>query len=245
MVKQMVQRLSKGLGYEIKKWRPPTPTQVAEHDALQSVARYVRSIGQSLNVVFDVGANKGDYTAEVMALFPNARIFAFEPTPDVLVGLKSRYAGQQSVQVIDSAISDREGTLTFHVRPNSVWNSMLPNDTSKIAPSESKEIHVRSTTIAAAANEHQIEQVDLLKLDIQGAEMLALQGAAPLLSAAKIGFVQLELNFWKIYAGQAEFKTVSRFMFDHGYWLQGIYQASMTSGLLLSTDVVFAHNRYK
>jgi hypothetical protein len=57
--------------------------------------------------------------------------------------------------------------------------------------------------------------------------------------------VQLEINFWDMYAGQATFEEVSRMMFGFGYWLQGLYQVSMTTETLMAADIVFAHSSFQ
>jgi FkbM family methyltransferase len=242
-LKRYISNLSRSMGYEIKRWRHPTREQIEAQDPLLNIRAFFQAKGIVPSVVFDVGANQGDYAAQCLELFPDARVFCFEPTPAVLEGLKKRYHSESRVRVVEAAVMDRDGAVTLNIRGDHVWSSILSNGDSGIAPTATSQVQVKGMRLDSFAAAESIQHVDLLKLDIQGAEMAALSGADALLRDGRISVLQMEINFQNLYAGQADLQSVSKLMFRSGYWLQGVYGASMLNGLLCAVEVVFAHSK--
>ena len=75
--------------------------------------------------IFDVGANEGNTVDRALATFPAARVYAFEPLPDMIQRLQERFASEPRVTVVGSAAGDRSGQTTFHVNPASVQSSKV------------------------------------------------------------------------------------------------------------------------
>ena len=242
-IKYYISNLSRSMGYEIKRWRHPTQAQVDAQDPLLNIRSFLEQKRVSPKVVFDVGANQGDYAAQCLQLFPAARVFCFEPTPAVLQTLKQRHGADARVTIVEGAVMEADAPVTLNVRTDHVWNSVLSNGEAGIAPGAMSQVQVKGLRLDSFAAQNSIDHVDLLKLDIQGAELKALAGAEGLLRDGKISVVQLEMNFQNLYAGQADLQSVSQLMFRHGYWLQGVYSPSMLNGLLCSIEVVFAHSK--
>ncbi|MCE9607061.1 MAG: FkbM family methyltransferase, partial [Planctomycetia bacterium] len=69
-----------------------------------------------------------------------------------------------------------------------------------------------------------IARVHLLKLDIQGAEKLALAGARPMLESADIDCIYLEVHFSQVYTEQTTFGEIETVLKNHGYHLYGFYE---------------------
>jgi hypothetical protein len=65
--------------------------------------------------------------------------------------------------------------------------------------------------------------IDLLKMDIQGGEGMALEGAARLLARKAVRVIYLEVEFAPLYVGQAYFCDITRILNRHGYQLFGLY----------------------
>ena len=244
-LKRTISNLSRSLGYEIKRWRHPTQAQVDQHDPLLNIRAFFQSHSITPRVVLDVGANQGDYADHCLRLFPASSVYCFEPTPAVLERLRNRFASNPRVKIIEAAVVESDAPVTFHLRGEDVWNSVLADGQSGIAPGATQRVEVRGIKLDTFAAEQGIGQVDLLKLDIQGAEHKALLGAGQLLRDGRMALVQMEMNFQNLYSGQADFQTVSKLMFQNGYWPVGLYQPSMLNGLLCAIELVFAHSRYQ
>jgi FkbM family methyltransferase len=117
-------------------------------------------------IVVDCGANHGEFTREMVRAF-DACVIAVEPNP-VLYGDVER-AG--AAQVLSAAIA--EGA-------RSVWLSLDDNDeASTIVPHsrvDTEQVEVAALSLSTLLDQLGFERIDLLKLDIEGAELRALEG---------------------------------------------------------------------
>lgn len=135
------------------------------------------------DVVFDVGANRGILTAVMSNLAGAAgSIHAFEPSPEACRLLAStladRASGGRNVRVTQTAVGDLDGTSTLHTPGSDLEQASLAPQhagswsTAGAVRTEVCEV-VRLDTYVAR---HAIEQVDLLKIDVEGAELPVLRG---------------------------------------------------------------------
>jgi FkbM family methyltransferase len=135
-------------------------------------------------VFFDVGANIGYYSLIGSRLVgPSGLVHAFEPNAAVRAKLEDNIAlnALPNVQVYAEAVSDRRGEVTFY---ESSWDlnqgisSLLPGD------SRSTVTTVASTTLDDLAARLNGRPIDLIKMDIEGAERLAIEGGQALFSGS-------------------------------------------------------------
>ena len=66
-----------------------------------------------LNVIFDVGANHGDWALTVLARYPGARVHCFELAQDTAVKLKANLTGHSNLVINDCGLSDHDGEITY------------------------------------------------------------------------------------------------------------------------------------
>lgn len=146
-------------------------------------------------IVFDVGANSGIYGIAAKAAQPRSQIYAFEPTPEMaqLLRVNAELNRLENFDVVEVAVADRTGTAALHrwrgeIGDNEGMNyiTLNGNDTSE---------RVKVTSIDAFCRRHAISRIDLLKLDIQGQEHRALNGARQILMERRVGTIFLELNW--------------------------------------------------
>ena len=117
--------------------------------------------------VIDVGANAGDVLAEAVRLAPRGRHIAFEPLPDLAARLRERFPG---VEVRAAALSNRAGEATFQRRLDADSRSGL---LALGGPSE-------PLTVPLERLDDVLEESyvpDLIKIDVEGAELAVLEGA--------------------------------------------------------------------
>lgn len=162
--------------------------------------------GVAAPVVFDVGANVGEYSALVQRLIPAARIYAFEPAADVYAELTRRFSHTAGHEVFNLGFSDEERTVDLHsytVEGQSVSlissiDRRLPTQVVQVEVSGTERIHVSTLDNFCAARG--IEQIDLLKLDVEGHELAVLRGARTLLERGAIRMIQFEFGPANIYS---------------------------------------------
>jgi FkbM family methyltransferase len=189
-------------------------------------------------VIFDIGAHHGESVAFLKLLFPKASIYSFEPDPnsfDVLS--KSIRAG---VSYFNLALSDVDGTTSFFQNKISHTNSLLKvNLTSRdsigianaTAENDTKyfdgfnvEVQVVATTLDSFTKQHSIATIDLLKIDVQGAESRVLAGGKETLMRTKA--VILEISFFDYYEHQTSFMDVENILCPLGFQLYSISEIS-------------------
>lgn len=193
--------------------------------------------------IFDIGANRGEITLRYTELFPEARIFAFEPFSDSFNILASKFSSDKRIECFQIAIGAVNTKSNLFVNRNVDTNSLL--SPIKIGLSSDQQvknlgvIEVDVCTIDEFCRNKAIDSIDILKLDIQGSELAALQGAAGLLRNKKIKIVYAETYFKKQYENQPLFHDISKFLEQYGYHLQDFYNPIYGKGDLVWCDVIF------
>ena len=125
-----------------------------------------RSADSVRNVV-DLGANIGLSSALLLRSFPNANVICIEPDRSNIAILKrniERLQAGERAQLAEAALWHTSGTVWYH-------EPQFATNTNEGMTSDSQgSYQVRAVTIQEIANEHGLEVIDLLKLDIEGAE---------------------------------------------------------------------------
>lgn len=120
----------------------------------------------------DIGAHKGQFLREFLRWAPRGRHLAFEPIPRLAEELRSAFPG---VEVFNLALSDRPGTASFFVLPETPALSGLSERTFLKPDAVRQAIQVRTERLDALVPSDR--RIDLLKIDVEGAEGLVLTGA--------------------------------------------------------------------
>ncbi len=144
------------------------------------------------SVVIDVGANIGLWSLQACRRAGSGSVHAFEPAPSTFPRLERNLQLNQVDNVIANRLAvDREsGTTTFHEA--AVTNSGGAGYLRR--PGALTPVTVERTTIDDYCRMRELKAVSLIKLDIEGAEWLALQGAVGLLRAASPPSIFMELD---------------------------------------------------
>lgn len=142
------------------------------------------------DVVFDVGANVGDWSDYVRKQNRDVAIFAFEPIPHCFESFKKRHAGGSDTHVFNCAISNEIGSLPFYYYAHNTGCSGFSER--KLLGKVSHVFNVPTDTIDSFCTFHEIDRINFLKIDTEGAELKVLQGALGLLKAGRIDLIQFE-----------------------------------------------------
>jgi FkbM family methyltransferase len=160
-----------------------------EPDTVEFIGRHLK---QGM-VFFDVGANIGQYTLIASQLVgPSGVVHAFEPHPelcDVLIR-NVRQNNCTNVIVNNTAVGEADGIAKLFMSTSSNYGA------TSLAPSERSQndgISVPVVSIDSYMKARRINHVDVAKLDIEGAELLALKGAASVLDRRRNLVLVVEL----------------------------------------------------
>jgi len=146
--------------------------------------------------VVDVGANRGAYTEAVRAAFGGrAWIDCFEPDPGSFEALERQIAGDVQIRCHRLALGAAPGTARLYTnRSGSPLASLLAEsfEVADVSAAGSEEVQVE--TLDRIAERFGLEQIDLLKIDVEGHELAVLGGARELLKRGVIAVVQFEFG---------------------------------------------------
>ena len=145
--------------------------------------------------------------------------------PTLYQNVKARTAALSNVHVYDLALSNKVGTATFHVSEFE-HNPGVPSESSSLlAPKRHKtdipnilfmkDIMVATTTIDDWASKNDVDRIDLLYLDIQGAELMAMKGAPRIMKTVKV--IMTELESVELYEGQGQYPALKQWLEAQGF----------------------------
>ncbi len=126
-------------------------------------------------MIIDCGGNIGMTTLFLKKLYPRATIRVFEPSPTAVQALRKNITQNHltDVEIVEAAVSDTEGTISFWEQPSKSGGSTAMHSVveSKSGAAHFEEVRVRAVKLSTYVK----EDVDLLKLDVEGAEGMIIQ----------------------------------------------------------------------
>jgi FkbM family methyltransferase len=197
-----------------------------------------------INLILDVGANVGQYAAEMRSFGYRGRIISFEPLAQEFQSLLKRTSRDKLWTAINCALGERDDTVQMHVSRNSVSSSILevlPHSL-EAAPMSA---HARSETAQMKRLDSLFHELYLngdrvlLKLDTQGYDYQVLHGA--MRSLPSILGVQIEMSMVPLYIGERQIGDLLQFLTGQGFSLMAIEPGfrNRVTGQMLSVDGIF------
>ena len=198
-------------------------------------------LGTLLTVV-DIGANRGQFALVARHSFPTAYIVSFEPLAGPAAVYRAAFAEDPRATLHETAIGPESGDRVIHLSARDDSSSLLPIAATQNAlfpgTAEIGTQPIRVTRLADQMSEDAVEQPALLKLDVQGFELQALQGCEDLLD--RFAWVYVECSFAELYAGQAFADAVVAWLRERGFRMVGAYNTSYDgSGQAIQADFLF------
>jgi len=178
-------------------------------------------------VILDVGSRDGLQSLEFSEVFHDAEIHAFECNPDTFDQVLSNTKNCSKIKANNCAVNDYDGECTFYQidkeATKTPWADGNPGASSLFISNGSytheeyiqKEIKVKSMTIDSYCNSNEINSIDLIWMDLQGAELKAFKGMEKMLPTVR--YIYVELTHKEIYKNQPLFDEVNTYLLEHGF----------------------------
>jgi FkbM family methyltransferase len=199
-------------------------------EMIEGLAKFLRARGvdfDTFGAVFDIGSRDGLQAVELSKLFREADIVAIECNRETLEKCRRNVAQRPRITLVDKAINSYTGRCPFYpidpVRTITTWADGNPGASSLfIATGEypiekyvQNKDEVDCIRLDDLCRQLQIDVIDLIWMDLQGAELLALQSAGALLD--KVRYIYTEVSHRPIYDGQCLFDELEAFLTARGF----------------------------
>jgi FkbM family methyltransferase len=197
-----------------------------------------------VTVVLDVGANEGQYGRELRLARYRGRIVSFEPLTAPFARLEAAARSDPRWEAVRLALGETDTETEINVSVNSVSSSLLrvlPASTAAAAGSAFAGVEPVAVRRLDGVFDQYVNPGDVafLKLDVQGYELHALNGASAVID--RIAGIQAEMSLVPLYEGAPLITDILAWAERHGFSLMGLEAgfADPSTGRLLQVDGVF------
>jgi FkbM family methyltransferase len=194
---------------------------------IENFAQYIPD--KSYNyIIFDIGSRDCEQSIEFYKMFPNAKIYAFECNPNTLKLCKNNIQNYTDrITLIEGAVCDYDGSITFYPinqeKTLTSWKDGNPGASSlfksngkyNIEKYVQDEITTNCHRLDSVMEKYNIPRVDIIWMDLQGAELLALKGLGKHL--ANLKYMHTEVSYQEMYTGQVMYKELNDFILSNGF----------------------------
>lgn len=174
-------------------------------------------------IIIEAGAGSGEDIEYYSSLFPEGKLYTFEPNPEQYKIVQSRVSGKSNVQVYPNALGEKTGEyIKFYVSKNNgmPWGSssiLKPKEHLKAHPSIlfDETVNVEIINLDDLIKEHNIQVVDFLELDLQGFEPIVVRSSPKTMSITKILYT--EINTSEVYENNILYPEYKIMLNDLGF----------------------------
>jgi FkbM family methyltransferase len=212
-------------------------------------ARWSLLAGRTFATIIDIGANEGQFSSIARRIWPDAKLIAFEPLPDIYDRLVANFSADRQFEGVNVALASDSGVVKMFRSASSLSSSILPM----------AETHKKEWPHTSSGEYLQVEMVKLddwvrereshhshpvlIKIDVQGYEAEVIAGGRETIKSAAL--VLIEVSYHELYVGQPLFSKIHEMMEELGF----IYRGSLEQVFdhdgwrILYADAIFENTR--
>ena len=195
-----------------------------------------------LDLIIDVGSNKGQFTFASRIYFPNVTIFSFEALKSEFEKYINLISSFKNIKAYNYALGNIKKKTRMNIASSPDSSSLL-----EINEIQSKEFGTCETNFF---DEIEIRRIDewldqikkfnsiLMKIDVQGFELEVLKGSKQVLK--HINYLYIEASSVELYKNQPLLENIKDFLFEEGFFLEGSFnQCYGKNNKLIQGDYLF------
>lgn len=180
------------------------------------ILEYVKNILPSSPVILEAGANLGEHTLKMKAVWPNATMHVFEPLSYSFKTLRQNLKYAKGTYCYPFALSNHSGLVDFYINPgNTGACSINPPVHWNASEFQKDPIHIFCMAPDDWADLYDISQIDFMWLDMEGHELYALSRAENILKSVKVIFTRI--SFIPVRIGSTSHDALTYFLEKNGF----------------------------
>jgi FkbM family methyltransferase len=198
---------------------------------------------------FDIGASVGHFSLNICAEYQVDKGIIVEPLAKHVAILEERFPDKDKFKILNIAIADSDAEANFYV--NEAYDSVssllkMHTEKDELSSLDTQKMvsqKIRTQTLDTITREQQLSAIDLIKIDVQGAEHLVLKSGIETLKKTKL--VYTEFSFKPLYEESSTFFDLYKTLYDNNFMLVNISPGyTSPNGELLQGDALFLNKRF-
>ena len=188
------------------------------------------------SVFIDIGASFGYYTSLAWSLVGRrGRVFSFEPSPHAYSTLKHNLRGYKfrNITLVNAAVGRGVGEITIYMPPA----AGLHSPSAFVSHEEYPPLRVPLTSLDEFAPIASLDQIDMVKMDVEGSEPDVLKGMSGLIGRGKVKRIICEFNSWWLNANNTTVESLHSTFLQMGFEIED--QTTLQKNLPAIRDEVF------
>jgi len=251
----LIKNFFKFFGYELKGIKP-----IILHNDYDAIHKFLcdKILKIKNCVIFDVGANDGQSISRFKKVFPNSKIYSFEPDSEIFKKLKIFSQKFRNVKIYNQGLSSKNGQSVFYSYGYDKISSILPLDKNsklfksrKLALGQKKNFFkkkkIEIIKLDTFVKIKKIKRINVLKIDVQGFEPEVLRGSSEFLKKSKVDIIELEIILGFGYLKSISFFDIEKNLNKFGYKLISLnYSSNVISFSNYQVDAIYVkHNIFE
>ena len=186
------------------------------------IKKFLINFNSKIKNIYDVGSNEGEYSILFKKIFPNSKIFAFEPNSKLCKNSKKKFKNLKNIKILNVAVGNADKYIDLNIDENSSLTTSLD-----IKNTKSKTFKVKKFLYGDQKHKKKITKLikldsfinyrnkpDFIKIDVEGYEEEILKGLKNNLKNIKL--IMIEFHFDNLYQGYSP-RRIHKFLLKNKF----------------------------